>query len=129
VHGRRLEQAVPEDSEGDHLVKNAAELVAAAHATWSAAIMQSRLPHETALQVLRKLLSASCHRARRRRVHVDSLYRTTSMKLTVDSVNEITPDLQLHTRKSRVVTGHGAETDGRRRRAPKVFCSLTKLRG
>ena len=40
---------------------------------------------------------------------------------TVDSVNEITSDLHGRARKSRVVTGLGAEMDGRGRRAPKVF--------
>ena len=30
-HRARLEQTVPEDAEGDHLVKNAAEMVAAMH--------------------------------------------------------------------------------------------------
>ena len=71
--------------------------------------MQSRLSHEAALQIMRKLLSPSCHLARRRRVYVDSRYRRTSMKTVMDSVNEITPELLHPKRSCGAVNGRAAE--------------------
>ena len=73
--------------------------------------MQSRLSHEAALQIMRKLLSPSCHLARRRRVYVDSRYRRTSMKTVMDSVNEITPELLYLKRNRRAVNGRAVASD------------------
>ena len=52
---------------------------------------------------------------------VDSLFRSTSMKLLLDCVLLLTPDLQLRTRHSRAVTGHAAEEAASAMRERQVF--------
>ena len=52
---------------------------------------------------------------------VDSLFRSTSMKLLLDCVLLLTPDLQLRTRHSRAVTGHAAEEAASAMREREVF--------
>ena len=64
-------------------------------ATMPQSIMQSRLSNEAAFQILRQLLSPFSPFSRaRQRDHVDSPFRSTSMKLMHDCVNEITPELR-----------------------------------
>ena len=53
--------------------------------------------------------------------HVDSLFRSTSMKLLLDSGIGLTPDLQLGTRHSRAVAAHAVETAVSAMREREVF--------
>ena len=53
--------------------------------------------------------------------HVDSLFRSTSMKLLLVSGIGLTPDLQLGTRHSRAVAAHAVETAVSAMREREVF--------
>ena len=67
---KRLSQAFTEDAEGDHLVKNAADLVAATHISDGHEVgidHAGQLDARRRLQIMRKLLSPSSPSAQRRR--------------------------------------------------------------
>ena len=105
---------MPEDGEGDHLVKNAAELVAATHVADDhdvgidhAGRLGSRLSLVALAQATQSIQSFLRGGGSD---HVDSPFRSTSMKLIHDCVNEITPELLHRNCNRRAVKGHVVAT-------------------
>ena len=79
-------------------------------ATMPQSIMQSRLSNEAAFQILRQLLSPFSPSCSSAACHVDSPFRSTSMKLMHDCVNGITPELLHRKCNRRAVNGRAVAT-------------------
>jgi hypothetical protein len=118
-------------------VKNAAEMVwlpctarcPDGHATGTD--HAKHLAHLSALLIMRKLAQSiqsiwiCTARATAHGGGGQSPFRSTYMKLTVDSVNEISPDLLYMTRTCRAVNGHAVGSDGSRVRGRRLVQQTT----
>ena len=102
---------MPDYAEGDHLVKNAAEIVAATHVAdgrVTGTDHAEQLADLCALQIMCKQklaqsIQSVCTAA------VDSPFRSTSMKLLLDSVDELTPELLRGMADHEAATGQAAD--------------------
>ena len=92
-----MRSPVPEDANGNHLTKNAAEMVAVTHVADGHHIGSDHAePFVAQRRLADHAQAGSVHPVHLHGGggdHVDSPFRSTFMKLLMDSVNEITPEL------------------------------------
>ena len=118
-----------DDGEDDHLVKGAAELVAAAHV---ADRREVGLDHAGQLGAWARLGDDAHSDQSIQSIlhdgggdHADSLHGATSMMTVSVSVGDSSPQTYLGMRRSRAVTGHAAATAASAVRERKVFLHET----
>ena len=104
---------MPEDANKDQLVKNAAELVAATHVADDRHVGGDHAqPFVARGQLAHHAQAATVHPVHLHGGggdHVDSPFRSTFMKLVIDSGVESSPKTYLQVRHGHAVTGHAAE--------------------
>ena len=115
AHGTNASTSCHDDGEDDHLVKGAAELVAAAHV---ADRREVGLDHAGQLGAWARLGDDAHSDQSIQSIlhdgggdHVDSCHGATFMLTVCDSDVGLTPDLDHKLRHSRAVTGHAVGTD------------------